>query len=68
MKVTEGGDPYYPDMQLYLSPASFGMDMGLYLPYIYNYDQAVRPGISIIVSLLAIVIMIVMFICYLSLK
>ena len=48
VKVTEGGDPYYPDVQFYLSPASFSMDMGLFLPYIYNYDQAVRPASSLL--------------------
>ncbi|XP_045125926.1 L-sorbose 1-dehydrogenase-like [Portunus trituberculatus] len=62
VKVTEGGDLYYPDMQLYLSPASFSMDMGLFLPYIYNYDQAKyveyarplfgRPGFTINMYLL----------------
>lgn len=41
VKVGKEGDPYYPNLQLYLSPAAFSMDLGLFLPYIYNYDQQV---------------------------
>ncbi|KAK4301658.1 hypothetical protein Pmani_026216 [Petrolisthes manimaculis] len=39
VKVGKEGDPLYPNIQLYLSPAAFSMDLGLFLPYIYNYDQ-----------------------------
>lgn len=42
VKVTQAGDPQYPDIQLYLSPAVFSMDMGFFIPYIYNFDKAVR--------------------------
>ncbi|XP_071522935.1 glucose dehydrogenase [FAD, quinone]-like isoform X2 [Panulirus ornatus] len=40
VKVTKAGDPLYPDIQLYLSPAVFSMDMGFFIPYIYNFDKA----------------------------
>nr|XP_045611163.1 glucose dehydrogenase [FAD, quinone]-like [Procambarus clarkii] len=39
LKVTEGGDPYYPDVQLYLSPAVFNMDLGFFIPHIYNFQK-----------------------------
>ncbi|KAG7160126.1 Glucose dehydrogenase [FAD quinone]-like 6, partial [Homarus americanus] len=40
VKTRNDGDPYYPDVQFYLSPAVFSMDMGLFLPYIYNFDKS----------------------------
>ncbi|KAG7159348.1 Glucose dehydrogenase [FAD quinone]-like 10, partial [Homarus americanus] len=39
VKVMGGGDPQYPDIQLYLSPTSFHGDHGLFIPYIYGMDQ-----------------------------
>nr|XP_027211315.1 glucose dehydrogenase [FAD, quinone]-like [Penaeus vannamei] len=39
VKVTEGGYSSFPDVQLYLSPAAFNMDMGLFLPHIYGFDR-----------------------------
>nr|XP_045611165.1 glucose dehydrogenase [FAD, quinone]-like [Procambarus clarkii] len=39
-KVTDDGAKNYPDVKVFLSPASFHADQGLFVPYIYGMDQA----------------------------
>ncbi|XP_071522922.1 glucose dehydrogenase [FAD, quinone]-like [Panulirus ornatus] len=39
VKVTQTGDPNYPNIQLSLTPASFHSDQGLFMPYIYGMNK-----------------------------